>query len=341
MAKKSTIHDIARELNVTASTVSRALNDNPRISRATREAVWKTARQLNYQPNQIAAALRSGRTYTVGVLVPTADRSFFSKVVRGIEEEVSQAGYNVIICQSNDRLQNEKANVEALLRLRADGIIASIAKETQTFEHFLELRAKNVPLILFDRVHSKPGVSTVVIDDFMGAYQATKHLIEQGCRRIAHFAGLQHINIYSERLRGYRKALDDHRIPFDEQLVFYFNNLQIEDGIQAMTQLLQLEAPPDAVFSASDYAALGAIQTCKQRGISVPHEMAVAGFANEPFTAFVDPPLTTVDQHSVQMGQIAAQLFLEEVEKQSGSFTPQRVVLSPDLIVRQSSLRST
>ncbi len=339
MAKKSTIHDIARELNVTASTVSRALNDNPRISKATREAVHEAAKQLNYQPNQIAAALRSGHTYTVGVLVPTADRSFFSKVVRGIEEEVSRAGYNVIICQSNDRFQNEKANIEALLRLRADGIIASIAKETKTYKHFLELRAKNVPLILFDRVHSKPGVSTVVIDDFKGAYEATRHLIEQGCRRIAHFAGLQHINIYSERLRGYRSALDDHHIPFDEKLVLYSNNLQIEDGIHSMNLLLQLDTPPDAVFSASDFAALGAIQTCKERGVHIPKEVAVVGFANEPFTEFVDPALSTVDQHSVQMGQIAARLFLEEVEKQNGSFTPQKVVLSPDLIIRKSSQR--
>lgn len=340
MAKKSTIHDIAQELKVTASTVSRALNDNPRISKAMREAVQEAARQLNYQPNQIAAALRSGHTYTVGVLVPTADRSFFSKVVRGIEEEVSRAGYNVIICQSNDRFQNEKANIEALLRLRTDGIIASIAKETKTFQHFSELRAKNVPLILFDRVHSTPGVSTVVVDDYLGAYEATRHLIEQGCQRIAHFAGLQHINIYSERLRGYRAALEDHQIPFDENLISYSNHLQLEDGMQEMQSLLQSGNPPDGIFSAGDYAAIGAMQVLRTQHIPVPDQVAIVGFSNEPVTAFVDPALSTVDQHSVQIGQTAARLFLDEVDRLTEPFSPQKVVLTPQLIIRQSSQRS-
>ena len=338
MRKKSTIHDIAQRLNVTASTVSRALNGNPRISQATREAVLEAAQQLNYQHNQIAAALRSGRSHIIGVMVPTTDRSFFSKVVRGIEEEASKEGYHVIICQSNDQLSSEKANIEALLRLRADGIIASIAKETKEFEHFAQLKHKGVPLILFDRVAEGMGVGTVVIDDFLGAYQATCHLAQQGCRRIAHFAGPQHLNIYRERLRGYRQALRDCDQPQDKSLLL-FNGLQIEDGTQGMEQLLALREPPDAVFSASDYAALGAMQVLKARGLNIPQVVALAGFANEPFTAFVEPALTSVEQHSKEIGIAAARLFLEAAQTGAG-YVARQVVLAPELIVRASSLKA-
>ena len=339
MSRKSTIHDIAKALNVTASTVSRALSGHPRISESTREAVQEMARRLNYQHNQIAAALRSGRTYTVGVMVPTADRSFFSKVVRGIEEEVSRAGYNVIICQSYDQQKNERDNVEALLRLRADGIIASIAKETRDLEHFQQLRQRKVPLILFDRVSDQLGVSTVVIDDFLGAYRATAHLITQGYRRIAHFAGLQHINIYKERFRGYQQALKDHGLEFNADLVLYYQDLFIEDGIHGMKRLLALPQPPDAVFSASDYAALGAMQTLKKQGIHIPQEVGLVGFANEPFTSFVEPALTTVEQHSQEMGATAANLFLEEIQSDLEQYVFRKVVLTPELIVRASSQR--
>ncbi len=339
MTKKSTIHDIAKALNITASTVSRALSGNTRISESTREAVLEKAKQLNYQHNQIASALRSGRTYTVGVMVPTADRSFFSKVVRSIEEEVGRAGYNVIICQSYDRQKNERDNIEALLRLRADGIIASIAKETRDIEHFQQLRQRKVPLILFDRVSNQLEVSRVVIDDFLGAYRATAHLIEQGYQRIAHFAGLQHINIYQERFRGYRQALQDYGLVFDEKHVLYFQDLLIEDGMYGIRQLLALPQPPDAVFSASDYAALGAMQILKESGIRIPQDFGLAGFANEPFTSFVEPGLTTVEQHSRQIGAAAANLFLEEIQAEPDQYVFRKVVLTPELIIRASSQR--
>lgn len=339
MAKKSTIHDIAKALNVTASTVSRALNGNPRISATTREAVLKIAKQLNYNHNQIASALRSGRSNIVGVMVPTADRSFFSQVVRGIEEEVNKAGYNVIICQSNDDYESEKRNVEALLRLRVDGIIASIAKETQDYQHFIQLQEKGIALVLFDRVSEKLNVNTVIVDDFMGAYRAVEHLILQGCKSIAHFAGLQHINIYRERLRGYIQALNDYNLVVNESLIIYFNNLFAEDGVTGMKHFLTLKNPPDAVFSASDYAALGAMQVLKSQGFDIPQQVALVGFANEPFTFFVEPALTTVDQHSRQMGVASAKLFLEHIENSDKNYAARKVVLSPELLVRASSLR--
>lgn len=336
--EKTTIHDIARKLNITASTVSRALNNHPRISEATKKAVLKTARQLNYQPNLIAAALRHGKSHIIGIIVPTADRTFFSSVVRGIEEIANTANYNVMICQSYDDYKKEVANVEALLNARVDGIIVSIAKGTEDFTHFQKVINKQIPLILFDRSSKELDVSQIVIDDFLGAYKVTEHLIKQGAQRIAHFTSIKKVSIYKERLRGYRTALEDYNIPVQEEYIIG-SNLQLEDGRLSMEKLLTLEQWPDAVFSASDYGAMGAMQILKERGIKIPEEVALAGFSNEPFTSFSDPPLTTVDQHSMRMGNAAAEIFLEQIASKNKNFIAEKTVLKPDLIVRESSLK--
>lgn len=336
--EKTTIHDIAKKLNITASTVSRALKDHPRISEATKKAVVKAAQKLNYQPNHIAAALRNGKSNILGIIVPTADRSFFSSVVRGIEEIANTASYNVMICQTYDQYEKEVATVEALLNARVDGIIASIAKETENFDHLRKLKEKGIPLILFDRSNDELEVSNVIIDDYLGAYKAVEHLIQQGCRRIAHFTGIKKVSIYRERFRGYREALEANRIPFDESLVIE-SNMQLEDGRQSMQQLLSLPNRPDGVFSASDYGAMGALQILKEKGVAVPKQIAIVGFSNEPFTSFSEPPLTTVDQHSMRMGNAAAEIFLEQISAGNKVFIPKKTVLKPDLIIRKSSLK--
>lgn len=337
---KTTIHDIAKKLNVTASTVSRALKDHPRISEETKKAVHKAALKLNYQPNHIAAALRNGRSNIIGIIVPTADRTFFSSVVRGIEEIANQSRYNVMICQTYDSYSKEVATVEALLNTRVDGIIASYAKETSNFDHFRKIRDKGIPLILFDRSNDELEVSHVVIDDFLGGYKATEHLIQQGCKRIAHFTNIRKISIYKERLRGYREALQNHGIKYDESLVVE-SNLQLEDGRNSMLQLLKLKQLPDAVFSASAYGAMGALQILKEKNIKVPQQVAIVAFSNEPFTSFTDPALTTVDQHPMRMGNAAAEIFLEEMSTANEKFIPQKIVLKPELIVRGSSLKKS
>ena len=336
--EKTTIHDIAKKLNITASTVSRALNDNPRISDATKKAVQRAAQKLNYHPNHIAAALRNGRSNIIGVIVPTVDRSFFSSVVRGIEEIANQARYNVMICQSYDDYEKEVATVEALLRSRVDGIIASFAKQTKDFDHFLKAKERGIPVVLFDRSNDKLEVSHVVVDDYLGAFKATEHLIQQGCKRIAHFAGAQRISIYKDRLRGYKDALTEYGLPFHDSLVLE-SNMQLEDGRNSMLQLLQSNERPDAVFSASAYGILGALQVLKEKNIKVPEGVALVGFSNEPYTSFTEPSITTVEQHSLRMGNAAAEIFLEEVTDDDKKFIPQKIVLKPELIIRQSSLR--
>lgn len=336
--ERATIHDIAKKLNITASTVSRALKDHPRISTETKKAVQKIAQKLNYQPNNIAAALRNGKSKILGIIVPMVDRSFFSSVIRGIEEIANGANYNVMICQTYENPEKEIATVEALLNARVDGIIASHAKNTLNFDHFLKVKERGIPLILFDRSNDELEVSNVVIDDFLGAYKATEHLIQQGCKRIAHFTNTRKISIYKERLRGYREALLNNNLAYDESLVVA-SDLQLEDGRYSMLQLLKLNEIPDGVFSASAYGILGALQILKENGIKVPEEVALVGFSNEPFTSFTDPSLSTVEQHSMRIGNTAAEIFLEEVSDTIKKFIPQKIVLKPELIIRQSSLK--
>lgn len=337
---KATIHDIAEKLNITASTVSRALNDNPRISEKTKKQVIKMAKQLNYQPNHIASALRSGKSKLIGVLVPTANRNFFSSVVRGIEEIANTLGYKVIISQSYDGYKKEVDTVEALLNARVDGIIASIAKNTENFDHFKKVLDKGIPLVLFDRITNELEVSQVVIDDYLGAYQVVDHLIKGGCKRIAHFTSPKKINIYKDRLRGYEDALRDHGIPFDPELVAE-SNLQLEDGRNSMENIIQKSISFDAVFSSSDYAAMGAMQVLKEKGFKIPEQVMLAGFGNEPFTSFTDPPITTVDQKSIPMGHVIAETFFALMKNDKKEDVPQKTVLKPELIIRKSTQKNT
>lgn len=332
---KTTIHDIAEKLQITASTVSRALNDNPRISEATKKQVQKMAKQLNYQPNHIASALRSGKSKLIGVVVPTANRNFFSSVVRGIEDVANTLGYKVIISQSYESYDKEVLTIEALLNARVDGIIASISKDTDCFDHFQKVIDKGIPLVLFDRITDELEVSQIVIDDYLGAYQATTHLINQGCKRIAHFTSPKKINIYRDRLRGYKDALKDNELTFDPMLVEE-GNMQLEDGRTHIENIIKKGISFDAIFSSADYAAMGAIQVLKENKIRIPEDVKVAGFGNEPFSSFTDPSITTVDQKSIPMGHVTAETFFELLngERKDG---PQKTVLKPELIIRQST----
>jgi len=337
--KRTTIHDIAKELDITASTVSRALKDHPRISDATKEAVLKMAKKMNYQPNSIAAALRRGTSNLIGVMIPTVDRNFFASVVRGVEDVLNNTSYNVIICQSSDSVEKEKSNLKALLEAQVDGIFASYAKETINFDHFKDVQKRNIPLILFDRMQNEFDVDAVVIDDYLGAFKATEHLIEQGCKRIVHFTGPENVSIYRDRRRGYEEALTKCGLPVDEELIIS-SNLKMETGKELGREIAQWENLPDAIFSASDYAAMGAMEVFKNKGIHVPDEIAIVGFSNESFTALVDPALTTVDQHSKKMGQFTANLFLERIKNKETKYTPRKTVLNPELIIRKSSLKN-
>ncbi len=337
---KTTISDIARELNITPATVSRALSNHPAISEKTKESVLKAAKRLNYKRNRIASSLRSGKTHLIGVIIPSAEINFFGSVVHGIESIANMNGYNVLIYQSNENQGHEARGIETFLSARVDGILASIAKETLDYAHFLEAKARNIPLVLFDRANDDLGIPSVVIDDYKGAFMAVTHLIEQGFRRIAHISGPQHIKIFKDRLRGYLEALRANGIPVDEQLI-YPGNVSVESGKEATAHLFTQPDRPDAVFAVEDFTALGVIKELKDRKIKIPGEAGVIGFANEQFGEHITPGLSTIDQQTVLMGKESIKLLMELIaNKDKIKSRQQKIVLEPVPIFRRSSLRN-
>jgi LacI family transcriptional regulator len=337
---RSTILDIARELQLNASTVSRALNNHKAISEATKERVSKTAKRLKYQHNKIASSLRLGRSNIIGVIIPSAEINFFGSVVHGIEKVANEKNYNIIIYQSNELMETEIKGVNTFLRSRVEGVLASIAKETTSFNHYREIKKLGVPLVLFDRANDDLDVPSVVIDDYQGAYQATAHLIGQGCKRIAHIGAEQPVAIFKHRLNGYKDALVDHGMEVKEDLLKYAT-VTIDSGRDCMKQLLNIKQPPDAVFAVEDFTALGAIQAIKAANKKIPHDVAIIGFANEVFGEYITPSLSTVDQQTIKMGEEAANLFFEMLEGKSLYKEPaKKLVLKPQLIFRESSLKT-
>lgn len=330
--------DLARELGVSMTTISRALSDHHSIGPAMKQSVRKLARKLNYEPNHLAAALRKGKSKLLGVMVPYIEGRFFPSVVHGIETEAGRAGFSVIICQSNEDAAHERRNIETLLGAQVAGILVSLARTTADAHHFDKVRQRGIPLVFFDRTLEGDDVNAVVLNDRAGGYLSTKHLLEQGCRRVAHFAGLQHLNIYKNRRQGYLDALQEAGVLPDEDLLVY-GDLTVAEGAAGMARLLALPAPPDGVFAAGDSAVLGALQELKRQGRRVPQEVALAGFSNEGFTAITEPMLTSVDQRCEEMGQAAVRLFLELVRAEGQGFSSRQVTLQPQLLIRESSLR--
>ncbi|HVT86650.1 MAG TPA: LacI family DNA-binding transcriptional regulator [Chitinophagaceae bacterium] len=339
MNYKVTIADIAKELNTTAATVSRALSNHPGISEKTKQSVHEAASKLNYKRNRIASSLRSGKTHLIGVIIPSAEINFFGSVVHGIENVANQNGYNVLLYQSNESRDYEEKGLETFLSARVDGILVSIAKDTTDYSHFNEIKERGIPIIFFDRTNDDLGIDSVVIDDYKGGYLATEHLISQGYRRIAHITGPQHLKNFYDRLRGYMGALQAHKIKVDRSLIVN-GNISIESGREGVSEFLSMSNPPDAVFAAEDFTALGVISELKERKIRIPQEFGVIGFANELFGKHITPTLSTVDQQTIQMGKSALDLLVERIEaKEMEKYKQQKVVLEPLLICRESSAR--
>jgi LacI family transcriptional regulator len=336
-SSRVTISDIARELNITAATVSRALNNHPAIKDSTKKIVRLTADKLHYQPNKIASSLRSGKSNIIGVIIPSAEINFFGSVIHGIEKVANQHNYNVLIYQSNELYESEKKGILTFLQSQVDGVLASISKETINLDHYAAIRRMGVPLVLFDRTSDALGVSSVVVDDYIGAFRATRHLAEQGCRKIAHIGGQQHVGIFNQRLKGYIDALNVHNIPVDEDLIIY-GKVSVESGRSCMQQLLNLPKRPDAVFAVEDFTALGAMQAIKDAGLKIPDDIAIIGFANEQFCEYLTPSLSTVNQQTSTMGEAAARLFFETpVNYFQEGFVPRKLILEPELVCREST----
>lgn len=336
MMRKVTIYDLARELNTSASTISRALQNHPRISDKMKTAVKELAAKMNYHPDPVAHHLRTGKGSVIGVIVPRIDRHFFASVIGGIEGVAHDAGYSVIISQSNERCEDEIAIVRAMAAKKIDGLAVSLALNTVDYAHFEAIISRGIPVVFFDRVPLRSLSSQVELDNCSAAYDATTHLLKQGCRRIVHLAGSQDISVYRQRQEGYRKALYDAGIAEDETLIIP-DSITLVAGEEAGYKMLKMDPMPDAIFSAGDYSAMGAMHVLKKAGLRIPQDVAIVGFANEPFDSFVDPPLSSVDQMNREMGQSVAQLLLKEMSEKADERITENIVLQAHLMERESS----
>ena len=330
-----TIKDIAKELGISASTVSRALKDHPDISAKTKEAVNELAKKWHYKPNAVALSLRHSKTNVIGVIIPEIVHHFFSSVISGIEEVAHKAGYNVMMFQSNESFEREKANVQALLSSRVDGVLVSMSKETKDYSHFKELRDNGIPIVFFDRICNELSCDNVIVDDFAGAFSAVEHLIEIGCKRIAHLSAPQHMLLAQNRQKGYKQALLKHKVSVDEDLIIKCDNY--EEAIEKMPELLSLPEPPDAIFAVNELTAAGAMLAVKKYGYRVPEDIAVVGFTDGLVSRVTDPTLTTLEQHGYEIGLKATNLLLERISNDSDNYEPVTKVVKTNLIVRGST----
>lgn len=337
--KDVTIYDIAVKLNLATSTVSRALNNNPSISKKTIEKIKKAAKEMGYRPNTLAASLRGNKTKTIGVLISKIDRPFLSSLISGIEVTAQESGYTVIIAQSHDSYEDEVKLAKTLYSSRVSGVICSLAMDTKDTSHFNNFIEKGVPLVFVDRVPRDFNTFRVMIDNYSVGYKATKHLIEQGCKRIAHFTGSQTRYIYSERKRGYIDALKDSNLTIDESLICYFDNLSYIEGENATKKLLLAKNPPDGIFATNDTSAVAAIKAAKKLGVRIPEDLAIIGFNNDPISSIIDPELSTGSHPAIKMGEICANKILEHLDEPKNKDIMEITILNTELIIRESSKR--
>lgn len=337
--KEVTIYDLAKELNYSPSTISRALNNHKSIGKKATQEIHKTAKKIGYRPNSIAVSLRNNKSKTIGIMIARINRPFVSSLISGVEEAARKAGYNVIISQSNDKYKNEVDNAKALFDSRIGGLIVSLGMETKKIDHFEQFKNKDIPIVFVDRVPDDFNSYRVIIDNYSAGYRATKHLIEQGCKKIAHFAGAQHLNVYKLRKKGYLDALKENGLPIDQELIIDLETMSFEEGREAARELLDMANPPDALFSANDTAAVSAILYAKEKGIKIPEELAIIGFNDDPVSSIVEPSLSTVSHPAIKMGEISAQRILEHSSRNLDSEISEITMLNTEIIVRNSSRR--
>jgi DNA-binding LacI/PurR family transcriptional regulator len=336
--KVLTIYDIATELKLSPSTISRALQDHYSIGKKTTEKVKGYAAKHGYKPNGVAASLRNNKTKTIGVIVPWVNRPFISSLISGIELGATESNYNVIISQSHDNYDNEVACATSLFSSRVEGVVVSLSVKTKDFSHFDRFLNSNIPIVFADRWTEEIHADKIMIDNFKAGFTATEHLIQQGCKRIAHLGGLLDQKIYRERQLGYVEALKQNNLPIDERLIIH-NLLSAEEGFKSSDILLDMDERPDGIFCANDTVGVSTIQNAKKRGIKVPEELAVIGFNNDPISLIIDPPLSTISHPAKEMGLLAAEQVLKRKEGSESVIRTETIILKTELLARESSIR--
>lgn len=334
--KHTSLKDIARELGVSIPTVSRALKDSPEISRELCAKAKELAKEMNYRPNPFALSLRKNAPRIIGVVVPDIVTHFFSSILNGIENMAICNGYFVIITTSHESYENEKRNIENLVNMRVEGIIACLSQETTDYSHFTALKDINMPLILFDRVCLTDQFSSVVADGEHSAQIATQHLLDNGSKRVAFIGGANHLDIVKKRKHGYLEALRSNHIPIEKELVVC-RKIDYEEGKIATETLLSLPNPPDAILAMNDTLAFAAIEVIKKHGLHIPEDIAIIGYTDEQHANYIEPKLSAISHQTYKMGETACQLLIEQTK---GNKTIKQVIVPTQLQVRESSIRN-
>lgn len=326
-----TIVDIAKRLNISPSTVSRALKNHPDISKKTIELVKKCAEEMNYIPNEMALNLRMKRNNTIAVIVPEIVHYFFSSIVQGIEEVASAEGFNVMLFRSEESYQKELKITSSLINARVAGVLASLSKETDQYDHYQQILDNGIQLVFYDRICIGIITDRVVVDDYAGALTAVEHLISTGCKRIAFYSSPTHLEISKNRKNGYLDAFRKHKMPIDESLMFVCDTR--EQAMELTPKVLAMDNPPDSFFAINDHTATGILHAVKQAGLRVPDVIAICGFSGGDLALACDPMLTTVEQHGYEVGKTAAKLLIDKIKGVThGQFTNR--IIKTKLMVR-------
>lgn len=339
MQKETTIYDMAKKLNLSPATISRALNDHPAINAKTKLAVNALAKELGYQSNKFASNLRKQKTNTIGIIVPRLNSFLMSTILAGMEKIANEAGYNLIISQSLESEKKEIANAKTMFNGRVDALLVSVAYDTDTFEHFGAFTRKGIPLLFFDRVMQHPSCTNIVIDNAKAGYEATKHLIAQGSKNLMHVTGNLKRNVYADRFKGFKAALEEHEIFFDTNMLMV-TDFGPESGREVVEKIRAMQHTPDSIFITNDSCAVSCISLLKKKGFSVPGDIAIVGFNNDPVAQVIDPDLTTIHYPGKEMGEIAAQSIINHLNGTANINTDNTIVLRSELIIRGSSKRN-
>jgi LacI family transcriptional regulator len=336
--KDVTIYDIAQKLALSSATVSRSLQNHPAVNKHTRKKVQDAAKELGYRHNTFASNLRTQKTNTIGVIVHELKSNFITSVLAGIEKITTEAGYDLIIAHSSESAQKESANALNLFHKRVDGLIASLAFDTSSLDHFKVFNDKGIPLIFFDRVEETGGNAKVIIDNYKCGYQATQHLVEQGCKRIVLVTANLKRNVYAQRHKGYADALHDNQIPYNKELVL-IKDLSEQCGTEAALQILKMTPLPDGAFITNDFSAAVCMRVLKEHGVKIPEDIAIVGFNNDAISKIVEPQLTTIHYPGMDVGEIAARNLVNHLNGISDITSTNTIIVHSKLIIRSSSTR--
>jgi LacI family transcriptional regulator len=337
--KEVTIYDIASALNISIATVSRALKNDPVVSKRTKKKIFDLAAKMGYRTNHFARNLRNQTTNTIGIIVHELSSNFITSVLAGVEKVTAEAGYDLIIAHSSESFSKEIANAKNLFDKRVDGLIASLSFDTKNLDHYKPFKEKNVPVIFFDRVEQDGKNTVVVIDNDKCGYQATEHLIQQGCKRIVHITSNLKRNVYAQRFKGYKEALSENGIPYDENLLIV-HDLSESAAIESAMQMLKMNPLPDGVFITNDFVAAVVMRTLKENNIKIPEDIAIVGFNNDAICTLVEPALSTINYPGIDVGEVAARNLVNHLKGIGNIQNTNTIIIRSNLIIRNSSLKN-